>query len=164
MNSKRNRASATGAAKDEEAEFRTHIGFLIHDVSRKRRNYFDRTLRPLGLTRSQLVLLLQLQNLPQDEGISQRRLAQEMHIGQVSLGELVALLESQGAVERKVAAHDRRQRNLFLTDRGRELIARSRELIDAMNAELLAGIPRDRVDSAEETLALMQQNLARLGC
>nr|WP_087574895.1 MarR family transcriptional regulator [Sphingomonas sp. CDS-1] len=157
-------ASEAGASNEEGGEFRTHIGFLIHDVSRKRRNYFDRTLRPLGLTRSQLVLLLHLQNLPQDEGISQRRLAEEMHIGQVSLGELVSLLESQGAIERKVAAHDRRQRNLFLTDRGRELIARSRELIDAMNAELLAGIPQDRVESAEETLALMQGNLARLGC
>jgi len=149
---------------DDNSEFETHIGFLIHDVSRKRRNYFDRTLRPLGLTRSQVVLLRYLERLPQEEGISQRRLAMEMQIGQVSLGELVVLLEVQGAIERRVAEHDRRQRNVILTAKGRELIEQSRALIDAMNAEIRAGISRKAIADAEATLALMQENLTRLGC
>jgi MarR family transcriptional regulator for hemolysin len=143
--------------------FKTHIGFLVHDVSRKRRNYFDRTLRPIGLTRSQLVLLLHLETLPDGQGISQRNLAQEMQIGPVSLGELVTALVAQGGIDRQIDPGDRRQRILLLTAKGRDLIVQSRSLVERMNMEILEGIDRRLIEDAERALSLMQANLIRLG-
>lgn len=142
--------------------FKTHIGFLIHDVSRKRRNFFDRTLRPIGLTRSQLVLLLHLETLPDGQGISQRSLAREMQIGPVSLGELVTALVAHGAIDRQIDPGDRRQRILLLTAKGRDLIIQSRGLVERMNAEILDGIDPRLIEDAERALALMQANLVRL--
>ena len=146
----------------QENTFETHIGFLVHEVSRKRRNYFDRVLKPMGITRAQLVMLLQLERLPPDTGISQRQLAEEMNVRQVSLGEKVALLEASGCIERRIDAADRRQRNLFLTDLGRIVIQKSRKLVSNVNAEVLDGIPAEDIQAAERTLEAMRQNLARL--
>lgn len=142
---------------------KTRIGFLVHDVSRKRRHYFDRTLRPIGLTRSQLVLLQQLETLSDGHGISQRNLAEEMQIGPVSLGELVTVLVAQGAIDRQIDPADRRQRLLLLTAKGRDLIVQSRSLVERMNAEVLDGIDPRLIEDAERALSLMQANLTRLG-
>lgn len=142
--------------------FETHIGFLVHEVSRKRRNYFDRMLKPMGITRAQLVMLLQLERLPPGAGISQRQLAEEMNVSQVSLGEKVALLEASGCIERKIDPADRRQRNLFLTDLGRSVIRKSRQLVLSVNASVLDGIPAEDIQAAERTLEAMRRNLTKL--
>ena len=50
------------------------VGFLIHDVSRMMRGWFDAHAQHLGLTRAQWRVLIQL---AAREGASQRELARE---------------------------------------------------------------------------------------
>src|SRR5690606_10230519 len=49
------RVSCLSLGMAAQSAFETHIGFLIHEVSRKRKTHFDRMLKPVGITRAQLV-------------------------------------------------------------------------------------------------------------
>src|SRR5260370_38830671 len=93
------------------------LGFLIHDVSRMRRNVVDRVLKPLDVTRSQWWVLA---FLSRDDGKSLVALAAEFDLGKVSLGGLIDRLEAVGLVERRPDKIDCRMKRRFLapTDAG----------------------------------------------
>jgi hypothetical protein len=65
--------------------FGVRAGFLIHDVSRLRRAFFDSAMRPYGLTRSQWWVLGQLSRR-RGEPMSQVELAKHLDLGKASLG------------------------------------------------------------------------------
>src|SRR5258708_25911695 len=100
------------------------LGFLIHDVSRMRRNVVDRVLKPLDVTRSQWWVLA---FLSRDDGMSQVALADELDLGKVAIGGLVDRLEAVGLVERRPDKVDRRLKRGLLVPDGSCLIERIRE-------------------------------------
>ena len=100
-------------------DWELRLGFLVHDVSRLRRNVIDRALKPLGVTRSQWWVLA---FLSRRDGITQVALAQEMDLGKVALGGLVDRLEAVALIERRGDRNDRRVKRIFLTKAGLKLI------------------------------------------
>jgi MarR family transcriptional regulator, transcriptional regulator for hemolysin len=139
---------------------RHSLGALVHDVARLRRKHLDHALRPLGLTRAQRWLLIQLSQF--EEGVSQTVLAESMKTGLVSLGEKLALLEALGYIERARSPVDRRQKLVRLTDAGYDALKRSTRISEAFNAEVLGGVDPDRVAAAEEVLAAMRARLTAM--
>jgi MarR family transcriptional regulator for hemolysin len=132
------------------------LGFLIHDVSRLRRNVVDRVLKPLGVTRSQWWVLAFLSRA---DGMSQVALAEELDLGKVALGGLVDRLEASGMVARKLDKIDRRIKRVHLTKKGQALIGRIRNSVSAAEREIL-----DRIDDADlratvRALRGMKENL-----
>lgn len=132
------------------------LGFLIHDVSRLRRVLFDRSLRPLGATRSQWWVLA---FLSRDDGMTQTKLAEELDMGKVGLGGLIDRLETAGLVERRVEPNDRRAKRVFLTREGRRFVARNRALNQQMNLAILKDIPRRDLEHTVCALDAMKANL-----
>src|ERR1700733_6630780 len=59
------------------------LGFLIHDVSRMRRNAYDQIMKPLGVTRARWWVLA---HLSRQDGIMQTQLADVLDVGKASLG------------------------------------------------------------------------------
>ena len=100
------------------------LGFLVHDVSRLRRSIVDRTLKPLGVTRSQWWVLAFLSRA---DGMSQVALADELDLGKVALGGLIDRLEKTGFVSRRHDAEDRRVKRVFLTKKSQTLIDEIRQ-------------------------------------
>lgn len=137
---------------------RITLGFLVHDVARIRRTLLDYVLRPLGLTRAQRWMLIQLSQFG-EQGISQVELAESMHVGPVSLGEKLLLLEALGYVVRTRGASDRRQKLVQLTDAGYGAMGQSTRLTQGFNAQVLAGIAPQDVQTAERVLDAMRANL-----
>src|ERR1700740_806587 len=91
------------------------LGYLIHDVSRLRRMMFDRTLAPLGITRSQWWVLA---FVSRKNGLPQTQLANELDVGKVALGALIDRLEAAGFVAPRGDPVDRRGSNVVFTQRG----------------------------------------------
>ncbi|MFT4054152.1 MAG: winged helix DNA-binding protein [Novosphingobium sp.] len=136
---------------------RHSLGALIHDVARLRRKHLDHALRPLGLTRSQRWMLIQLSQFA--HGANQTELAESMNVGLVSLGEKLALLEGLGYVRRTRSDADRRQKRVQLTDAGYDALHRSTQISEGFNAEVLAGLDAGAVAAAEQVLAHMYRRL-----
>jgi DNA-binding MarR family transcriptional regulator len=132
------------------------LGFLVHDVSRLRRRVVDRTLKPLGVTRSQWWVLA---FLSRSDGMSQVALAEELDLGKVALGQLIDRLEKTGFVERRPDELDRRVKRVFLTRRSQALIARIRKSVSATEKEILDNIEESDLKATVRALRGMKENL-----
>jgi len=142
---------------DLETELR--FGFLVHDVSRLRRNLFDRAFKPLGITRSQWWVVA---FLSRRDGMPQRQLADELDVGKVALGGLVDRLEAVGLVERRADADDRRIKRVFLTPEGKSLVARLRASSTEGERRLMEGVSEDDLEVAVRVLRTMKDKLLTL--
>jgi DNA-binding MarR family transcriptional regulator len=132
------------------------LGFLVHDVSRLRRNMVDRSLKPLGLTRSQWWVLA---FLSRRDGMSQVALADELDVGKVALGALVDRLEASGLVQRQGDLVDRRIKRVHLTKAGIKLVRDIRTSVSDLETEILQGIDEADLQGAGRALRGMKNNL-----
>lgn len=136
------------------------LGFLIHDVSRLRRNAFDRLMRPLGVTRSQWWVLAYLSR---HDGMMQTELAEMLDVGKVTLGGLIDRLEAGGWVVRRADKDDRRVKRIFLTGSTDKLFKQMRAAENGLSDELLKGISPAECDKLFDVLTRMKGNLVKLG-
>ena len=144
-----------------EIDWELKLGFLIHDVSRLRRNLFDQTLSPLGVTRSQWWVLA---FLSRSDGMAQTELAHELDLGKVALGGLIDRLETAGLVERRPDPNDRRVKRIFLTTTSKRLIKRMRRESHRTNERILENIETKDLENVTRVLDRMKVNLlAALG-
>jgi MarR family transcriptional regulator for hemolysin len=132
------------------------LGFLVHDVSRLRRRVVDRTLKPLGVTRSQWWVLA---FLSRSDGMSQVALADELDLGKVALGQLIDRLERTEFVSRRTDEVDRRVKRVYLTKRSHALIARIRESVSVTEKEILEKIDAADLQATVRALRGMKENL-----
>jgi MarR family transcriptional regulator, transcriptional regulator for hemolysin len=121
-------------------------------------HFFDRTLRPLGTTRSQWWVLA---FLSRDDGMTQTKLAEDLDMGKVGLGGLVDRLEGAGLIERRSKAGDRRAKRVYLTAEGRRFVARNKALNQEMNAKILKDIQRSDLEATIRTLEMLKENLLK---
>lgn len=95
-----------------EYDLDSNIGFLVSDAHRLVTAAVDKVMSPLGLTRSQLRVLLYLMR---KDGCSQVELAEQLGIGKVAMGGLLDRLEDKKLIKRKNNEKDRRAKHVFLT-------------------------------------------------
>src|SRR4051812_18326945 len=129
------------------------LGFLVHDVARLLRKRLEQRARAagIGLTRAQWQTLTYL---ARSEGTNQAALAQMLDIEPITLVRLIDRLEAIGLVERRPDPRDRRQNNLFLTEKAWPELARIKALGSDVHEEVLLGIgPAER----EQLTAILDQ-------
>ncbi|MFN9577887.1 MAG: MarR family winged helix-turn-helix transcriptional regulator [Gemmatimonadota bacterium] len=87
------------------------------------------------------------------------RLAAGLHIAQPSATVMVQRMEAAGLVERRARVCDARVVEVALTPRGRRAAHGVREAWQAVEEELLAGVPRGRRRDLEELLLAVRDHL-----
>jgi DNA-binding MarR family transcriptional regulator len=132
------------------------FGFLIHDVSRLRRVVVDRSLKPLGITRSQWWVLA---FLSRRDGMKQTALADDLDLTRVAIGGLLDRMESGGFVERRADTSDGRARRVFLTKAGAKLVTTIRKSVERVELEILARISEEDLNQAAATLHALKESL-----
>jgi MarR family transcriptional regulator for hemolysin len=132
------------------------LGFLIHDVSRLRRNVFDQLMKPLGVTRSQWWVIA---HLSRNDGMAQTELSVLLDIGKVTLGGLIDRLETGGWVQRRGDAQDRRMKRVFLTRKANNLLNEMQIVEKNHNRDILKGISGKDRDLFIDLLSRLKRNL-----
>jgi DNA-binding MarR family transcriptional regulator len=135
------------------------FGFLIHDVSRLRRVVVDRSLKPMGITRSQWWVLA---FLSRRDGMTQTALAADLDLTKVAIGGLLDRMEAAGFVERRADQNDARARRVYLTRAGARMIATIRESVETVELEILSRIPEEALSQAAATLKLLKDTLLEM--
>ncbi|MCA0240544.1 MAG: MarR family transcriptional regulator [Proteobacteria bacterium] len=79
-----------------------------------------------------------LDAVAQQPGVDQASLASTISFDRATIGGVIDRLELKGLVQRVVSAQDRRARLLHLTPEGKRLLAASRPVVEALQAEILA--------------------------
>lgn len=137
------------------------FSLLLHEVSRLRRNLLDKVLRPLGITRTQTLLLATLSNL--QSGSCQQDLSVAMNTSKVNVAAMLNLLGASGYLERKNDLSDKRVKVLSITAEGYAALDQATEKARLIDAELIAGIDPDRLKVAEDVLNQIKANILKLG-
>ena len=118
-----------------------NVGFLIHDVSRLMRAFFDERAQAMGLTRAQWRVLVHLAGR---EGLNQSGLAEILELDTVTLGRHIDRLERDGWLQRRPDPADRRAWLLYLTDAARPTL----DKMESLAAETM-GTAMDGLDDVE---------------
>src|SRR4051795_9957038 len=157
------------------------LGFLVHDVARLLRKRLEQRARAagIGLTRAQWQTLAYL---ARSEGMNQASLAQLLDIQPITgartpaswaqrlalepitLVRLIDRLEAIGLVERRPDPRDRRQRNLYLTEKAWPELARIKALGAEVREEALAGLAAPERERLMGALARAKTNLQSVLC
>jgi DNA-binding MarR family transcriptional regulator len=144
-------------ARDLNSSLR--FGFLIHDVSRLRRVVVDRSLKPLGITRSQWWVLA---FLSRRDGMTQTALATDLDLTKVAIGGLLDRMEDAGFVERRADRNDGRARRVYLTRAGAKMVNTIREKVESTELEILSRVPEEQLNQAADTLRTLKETLLEM--
>lgn len=151
VSTRRDETAPTGGGE----EFR--VNYLIHDVSRLRRQLFDQEMRPHGVTHVQWTTLAQLSRSATG-GMTQVDLARLLDVGVVAVSRMLDRLEAIGLVERRADPGDRRANLVHLTPKADGILARMAEVSRQVNARLLEGLSAKEIAAMERGLATLKRN------
>lgn len=117
------------------------FSFLLVQLGFHGAGMFAARLAPLGLEPRQFGVL---NRLAANEGQAQQAIAQLMGLNATRMVFLIDELERLGLAERRRNPADRRSHALYLTDKGREMLARARKAAAAHEEELAAPLTREQ--------------------
>lgn len=115
-------------------------GFLLWRATLRWQRLMTATLKPLGLTHGQFVMLASLWWLAEvaGENPTQRRLADHAGTDPMMTSQIVRVLESRGLVTRDADPGDSRARRLAVTDSGSALAKLAVAAVEAADAKYFA--------------------------
>jgi len=118
----------------------------------------DTAVRDLGLTAASCRLLTSIHELP--SGVRQKDVAKAIGVETSSLVRLLDSLEKSGLVQRRVGK-DRRSNHLHLTNSGRVMAVRVKQLIDALHRRILMSIETMDKAACERTFVTLSDVLKK---
>lgn len=119
-------------------------GHLIRRLHQQSTQVFQAQTRAAGFDMTS-VQFAALDTIAEQPGIDQASLAATISFDRATIGGVIDRLESKGLVERVVSETDRRARRLHLTPEGQALLAASRPVVEALQADILAPLsPAER--------------------
>ena len=133
------------------------VGFLINDVSRLMRAWFDARAQDFGLTRAQWRVLV---HLAARQGINQRSLAEIVELDNVTLSRHIDRLERDGWLERRADPSDRRAWCLFLTDMAEPMLEKMGDLAVQTQAEAMKGLSETEREQLADMLIRIKSNIS----
>lgn len=104
----------------------------------------DEAVRRTGLTSTQMGVLLYL---AKHDGCLLKELGDGLGLKNAAMTGLVARTESTGCCERRASPDDKRATQVFLTAKGRKMLAKVASLNDALNRLLRQGFSHDEVET-----------------
>ena len=122
------------------------------------RHLIDSQVGVLGLHRTQHRILMHLarhEKLP-----SQKELADHLDITPAAVTGEIKKLEQQGYVERNLG-QDNRYNELRITEKGRELVNKTRELFSEVDSSMFEGFTDDQLDTYISCLEKLQENIRK---
>jgi DNA-binding MarR family transcriptional regulator len=128
-------ASRGGAVTGDRAP--SSVGFLLSQVGVHASRRFAERLAELPL---QPPLFRVLNVVDAAEGLSQQAIGEAIQVPASRMVAIVDELEESRLVERRPQPGDRRVRALYLTDKGREVLAKGRTIAAEHEAELTRGM------------------------
>ena len=143
-----------GAAAEPAESARPGFAFLLVQLGVHAARQFAERLAPLGVEPRHVGMLTRL---AANEGLPQRAIGELIGLNPTQMVFLVDELEDRGFVERRRNPADRRSYGLYLTETGRDMLAKVQAVGLAHQAELGRSLSADEQDQ----LTALLRRLAR---
>ncbi|MCO5073899.1 MAG: MarR family transcriptional regulator [Rhizobiaceae bacterium] len=133
------------------------LGFLLHDAARLMRRRFEKMAGNHGLSSAQWRLLVRVFK---EEGVAQARLAELLEIEPISVSRLIDRMVEGGWIERRIDDNDRRVRQIYLTERSREIFGEMRSVAAQVFDCALQGLSPEQRRATLHGLSTICSNLS----
>ena len=124
-------------ARDLPLHFTRELGRAVTFLHRSRSRFMSERLRDYGFSGAMYLILLHIERHP---GTTQDSIANHMFIDKCNVARRTKKLETLGYLYRETNQNDRRQNNLYLTEKGRELVPIIRSYMGQWGREITAGL------------------------
>lgn len=114
-------------------------------------------IQKLGIHPGQLPVL---GFIDQWEGTSLREMADKLHIKPPTVTVTVQRLERTGLVYRRMDERDQRVFRIYLTEKGKDISKKLKQLVEENERTMIAGFSEDELEQLKNFLKRMSDNLA----
>lgn len=125
------------------------VHFLIGKALQRVNQVSKSKLSPFGVTPVQYALL---RLLWKEDGQFGFELAEQLILDSATITGIIDRLEQNGFIERRVDLNDRRNKVVFLTEKGRSLEVPLCKKMDEMNNEVMADLGIEEIKQFKKTL------------
>lgn len=132
------------------------IGFITNIASKRLSEEFNRRLESYGVTRVNWIAIYYIGD---NDGISQRELANKMDVNESSIARLLDRMEKEELTVRKKDPHDRRTAGVYLTEKGEKLRVSLIPLAEEFQNDVTRGLSSDELETFKKVLDKMVDNL-----
>jgi MarR family transcriptional regulator, organic hydroperoxide resistance regulator len=140
--------------QNSTAPLSSHLCFAFYSMSHAFGRAYRQLLEPLGLTYPQYIVLLVLWE--QDE-LTVKGIGEKLFLDSGTLTPLLKRLESMGHIRRIRDRQDERQVRIVLTDSGRALGEKAKDIPTRLGCML--GLPTDELHALNRTISQLRSQL-----
>ncbi|MBE5767412.1 MAG: MarR family transcriptional regulator [Clostridiales bacterium] len=137
---------------------RQRLGRKLMIISRKRFQLGDILLEKIGLGHGQVPVLMDLNRFGE---LGQNTLAEKAHITPATMSGTLKRMERDGVIKRRSDENDARVSLVSLTDKGKELAEKARELFLLMDEQMFANVPEEECERILGMMETVQENLEK---
>ncbi|MDE6221458.1 MAG: MarR family transcriptional regulator [Lachnospiraceae bacterium] len=95
----------------------------------------------------------------QERAIYQKTIESDFCIKRSTVTTILQLMEKKGYIRRTAVEGDARLKQIFLTEQGKEIAARTKEMIADMESTVIEGIAEDKLDVFYEVAQMLVTNM-----
>lgn len=132
------------------------LDFMLVKVVNKLRCQIGRQLKHLDMTSEQMVVLVRLR---EQDGLSQKELADKIFKDQANTTRILDKVESKGLVRRVDALNDRRSYLVYLTDEGKRTVEECYPLVLQVKGKISNGLTESDTVALRRMLEIISKNL-----
>ena len=144
----------------EELRYKEAISGILR-VMRLHRSVVEKRVGELGIHRTQYMLLNYLSNSA--GAPSQKQIAQSFDVTPSAIATSLKKMEKNGLIERKSDEADNRVKVITVSEKGRELLEKTRMLFNQINDAMFDGVTEAEYDEMKRIFTLMTDNLLNIG-
>ena len=125
------------------SEFPRELGRSLTFLHRNRTKFMSEKLKSLGFSGAMYMILLHVDRFP---ATSQDNIATHMYIDKCNVTRRTNKLEELGYIRRETDENDRRQKNLYLTEKGKEIAPKIRKYLREWGESITENFTDDEKD------------------
>ena len=141
-------------ARDLPLHFTRELGRAVTFLHRSRSRFMSERLRDYGFSGAMYLILLHIERHP---GTTQDSIANHMFIDKCNVARRTKKLETLGYLYRETNQNDRRQNNLYLTEKGAALVPEVRGYLGQWGRQITAGLSAGEREELLELLTKMRE-------
>ncbi|MGL5634989.1 MAG: MarR family winged helix-turn-helix transcriptional regulator [Sarcina sp.] len=134
------------------------ISNLIREIGIRSKNISDSRLLEYGLN-SQQAKMISYIYANQEEGVIQKDLAKKFNRNKASITSMLQGLEKKGYIQRVVSKNNEREKNIYVLEKGKDLIEEFNELFITVENKLLNNFTDEEIKKLKDLLTRVNENL-----
>ena len=135
------------------------IGFLIKQINNVFEKELNERLKDIGITSSQCAVLDYLFHTSKEE-VSQRDVEKNLNLKNPTVTGILRRLDEKGYILCVPNAHDKRKKNIYLTEKAYDIQRRMEADRRKLDRELTRGLTKREVEALRKNLEKLLYNIA----